>query len=90
MATGKSVTMKYYLSKDGTWSADDKLLTGGRTVANLAAFTASSGSATLTIPASTLPRTYTLLACADATNALVEASETNNCRASATPVVVAP
>jgi hypothetical protein len=45
---------------------------------------------TVTIPSSTVPRTYTLLACTDATGGLTEASETNNCRASATPVVVAP
>jgi hypothetical protein len=89
LASGKSAT-KYYFSVDGSRSAGDKLLTGSRTVASLAAFTGSSGSVTLTIPASTAPRTYTLLACADAAGALEEASETNNCRASATPVVVAP
>ena len=90
MATGRSATTKYYLSVDGTRSADDKLLTGSRTVANLAAFTGSSGTVKVTIPTSTPPRTYTLLACADATAALAESSKTNNCRASATPVVVAP
>ena len=90
IATGKSSTTKYYLSVDGTRSADDKLLTGTRRIANLAPFTGSSGSVAVTIPSSTLPRTYTLLACADNTGAVPEASETNNCRASATPLVVAP
>jgi subtilase family serine protease len=90
MPTGKSVTTKYYFSLNATKDAGDKLLTGSRTVANLAAFTGSSGSVTVTIPSSTVPRTYTLLACTDATGGLTEASETNNCGASATPVVVAP
>jgi subtilase family serine protease len=44
----------------------------------------------VTIPSTTAPGTYVLIACADDTGAVAEANETNNCRASATAVIVAP
>ena len=44
----------------------------------------SRGAATLTIPSTTPLNTYFVLACADATNTVVETDEANNCAASAT------
>ena len=44
----------------------------------------------MTIPASTPVDTYLLLACADDLNTVVETTETNNCKASATGVTVTP
>jgi subtilase family serine protease len=90
MATGKSATTKYYFSVDGAKGPGDKLLGGTRTVANLAPFTGSSKAVMVTIPSTTAPGTYVLIACADDTGAVAEANETNNCRASATAVIVAP
>jgi subtilase family serine protease len=90
VATGKSSTTKYYLSADGVKNTGDKLLTGVRSVASLGAFATSSGSVSVTIPSTTLPGTYVLLACADDARAIPESNETNNCRASATAVTVTP
>jgi hypothetical protein len=42
------------------------------------------------IRATTRPGTYVLLACADDTKVVAEGNETNNCRASGTPIVVSP
>jgi subtilase family serine protease len=45
----------------------------------------------VTVPASTPPATYFLIACADATKGVHESDEANNCRASATAVeILAP
>ena len=44
----------------------------------------------VTIPSTTLPGTYVLLACADDTKGVAESNDTNNCRASGTAVVVTP
>jgi hypothetical protein len=90
VATPKSTTTRYYLSADGVRSSGDTRLTGSRTVAILAAGAASSGSASVRIPSALLPGTYVVLACADDGKVVVEASETNNCRASANPVAVSP
>ena len=61
---------------------NEKVLCGlGRSVA-------STGSLSVLVPAS-LPRgTYFLLACADQAAAVVEGSETNNCRTATTSVSV--
>lgn len=88
-ATGKTTYTRYYLSADTVKGAGDVLLTGSRTVASLAAGGSSSGSKTVTVP-TTAPGNYYLLACADDNTLVVEASETNNCKASATTVRVGP
>jgi subtilase family serine protease len=44
----------------------------------------------VTVPAAAAPGTYTVLACADDTNVLNESDEDNNCRVSATSLVVTP
>jgi len=69
-------------------SADDVLLTASRPVPILAAGASSTATVTLSSPVATALGSYYVLACADAANAVVEASETNNCRASATAVQV--
>ena len=88
-AAAASVT-RYYLSADRVLSTDDRLLSGSRSVPGLAPGAASKGGATVTIPAATPLGTYFLLACADDTRLVIEASETNNCVASASTVKVGP
>ena len=79
VASGSSTT-RYYLSLDGVQNAGDTLLTGSRGVPGLAAGASSSGTVTVTIPASTPLNTYLLLACADDLNTVVETAETTNCK----------
>ena len=78
------------LGGHGHRSTGDTLLTGVRTVPILAPSTSSSASIAVTIPPTTLPGTYLLLACADDTRLVAESTEANNCRASGTAVVVTP
>jgi len=89
VAVGTSTT-RYYLSLDGLKNSGDTLLTGSRAVPGLAAGASSSGTITVTIPSTTPLNTYVLLACADDLNTVVETTETNNCKASATGVTVSP
>jgi subtilase family serine protease len=86
-AAGGSTT-RYYLSLDTLKNSGDRLLTGNRVVPGLAPGTDSPGSATVTIKTNMPLGTYYLLACADDTVVVVESTETNNCRASATTVQV--
>jgi subtilase family serine protease len=81
---------RYYASPDQAKSADDKLLTGSRTVPVLAAAASHSGAVTVAIPNGIPPGTYYLLACVDDTLAVAETSEANNCRASATTMTIMP
>ncbi len=89
VAAGTSVT-RYYLSLDAVKSASDTLLTGSRSIPALAAGASNSGTVTVTIPAATPPNAYFLVACADASNTVVETDEANNCKASGTAVTVTP
>jgi subtilase family serine protease len=57
-------------------------------VASLAAGATSSGTVSVTIPASAPLGTYYLLACADGANAVSESNEANNCLASASTIAV--
>src|SRR5215468_3372653 len=88
-AAAGSSTTRYYLSLDGVKDASDTLLTGSRAVPGLLAGASQSGTATVTIPATTPLNTYFVLACADDLHVVTEASETNNCVASAATVTVA-
>ena len=90
IAASAASTTRYYLSLDGVKNAGDTLLTGSRPVPALAAGASSSSAATVTIPTTTPLNTYFLLACADDLNTAVETIETNNCKASANPVIVTP
>jgi trimeric autotransporter adhesin len=82
--------VQYYLSLDGLKNGGDRLLTGFRTVAGLAANTSSPAPTSVTIPASTPIGEYFLLVCADDTFLVMETNETNNCKASATKLRVTP
>jgi subtilase family serine protease len=81
-------TTRYYLSVDGSKSADDVLLSSSRFLSGLGAGASSSGSRTATVPASTALGTYRVLACADDTNGVKESDETNNCAASVGTLLV--
>jgi hypothetical protein len=87
-STASASTTRYRLSPDSTITTADLLLSGTRSVPSLPASGTSSGSVTVTVPAGTTPGTYYLGACADDLGAVTEASETNNCHASATTVSV--
>lgn len=72
-----SVT-RFYLSTNAVWDGNDVLLAGGDPVPDLAAGASDAGSTLLTIPSATVSGQYYLIAKADADNAVVETSETNN------------
>ena len=72
---------RYYFSLDRVRDSSDELFVQSRIVAPLNPGTASPGTITVGVPR--MPGgTYFLLACADASNAVVETDEINNCRAS--------
>ena len=89
--TAISNTVKFYLSGDANITTDDILLTGSRTVLQLAAG-ASEGllTATVTVPLTVRPRSYYVGACADATKLQIETNEGNNCKAVTGPIDVTP
>ena len=68
-------TTRFYLSQNLFLEASD---IGGRSVPPLAAGASHSGSVALTVPASTAPGTYYLLARADGDGVIVETYEVNN------------
>jgi len=70
--------------------ADDVAITATRSVAGLATGASSTGSSTLTIPATTAPNSYYLCAKADSANTVVETDEGNNTLCSSTQVTVPP
>ena len=80
--------VQYYLSLDQVKNTGDRLLTGFRTVAPLAAHAVSTGTMSVTIPAGTTPGSYFLLACADDAGQVIESVETSNCLASTGKVTV--
>ncbi len=87
VAAGASVT-RFHLSTDALRGAGDTLLTGSRAVPALGPGAASAGTTGVTVPLTTRPGVYFLLACADDTAVIAESDETNNCRASTGSVQV--
>ena len=85
--TGVSTT-RYYLSLDPDKGSDDRQLSGGRSVQDLAPGAESAGSAALTVSPSTPPGTYYVLACADAYRLIKELDESNNCAVSPTQLSI--
>ena len=83
-------TTRYYLSLDVVLQAGDKLLTVTRPVGTLVAGGSSPGTVSAKIPTTLAAGSYFLLACADDTKVVIETNETNNCKASAGKVTVAP
>lgn len=86
--TTVTTTTRYFLSLDAVRNSGDKRLTGSRSVGPLLPGASSNGTATVTIPSTTAPATYFLLACADDKTVVKETNEKNNCRASASKVTV--
>jgi hypothetical protein len=86
-----SFTNRYYLSTNTSKGSGDPLLSGSRAVAGLAAQISSTGTVSVTVPATVATGVaYFLLACADDLAEIVEGSNSNNCRASATKVTITP
>jgi hypothetical protein len=85
--TAGASTTRYYLSRD-TKRGSDVRLDGTRPVGSLLPGASSTGTANVTISATTAPGTYFLLACADDRKRVPETNEKNNCRASGTLVGV--
>jgi hypothetical protein len=81
-AAGKTVT-RYYLSASGKRTA-----IGRRAVIPLSPQGSSHGSANARVPATIEFGVYSLVACADASSAVREANERNNCRKAATTIVI--
>src|SRR5262245_61715522 len=82
--------VRYHLSAVTVKSTGDRLLTGGRLVPSLNPGASSRGSAVVGIPAATPLGTYVLLGCADDPAAVIETSDTNNCRAAGTITIGRP
>ena len=89
LGAAKASTTRYYLSTDTVKGANDIQLIGNHAVPSLEAGAFSNGSVTVTIPISTPPGFYHVLACADDAKALAENDETNNCFAPAFVLQVA-
>jgi subtilase family serine protease len=91
---GSSTVLKtktrFYLSLDMVKSAGDKRLKGAHGVPILAAGAQHSKTRNETIPLSTAPGTYFLIACADDRFVVAESNEGNNCRTSTTQITVTP
>lgn len=77
-----------YLSSDDALD-DDDLLLGMRAVPALLPAVASTAQGALTVPASTPPGTYRLIAMADAEYDVVEAQELNNVRIASSVITIA-
>jgi subtilase family serine protease len=76
--TSAPTITRYYLSTNTTLSADDVLLGGGREVPGLIAGATSTGSTTVSLPASAASGVAYIIAKADGDNGVGETSETNN------------
>jgi len=80
-ATAARSTTGYYLSRDRAHGRGDPRL-GDRSIRSLKPGETSQGSVRVRIPASAVPGSYRVLACADDRNRIRESDELNNCRAS--------
>jgi len=84
-----SFTVGFYLSADEALDGGDVLL-GTRSVTALGAGASSAASTALTIPAGTAPGVYRVLVRADEGNALEEANEANNLKATGPITIGSP
>jgi hypothetical protein len=83
-----ATTTRYYLSLDGTKSANDTLLLGTKSRPELAPGATAVGGRNVTVPFSAGIGAYFVLACADDRLDATESNEGNNCTATATRIVV--
>jgi subtilisin family serine protease/subtilase family serine protease len=87
--TAPATVTSIYLSANSTIDAGDQVI-GTRQVSAVGAGLSSTGAVSLTIPASTPPGTYYIIAKADCTDSVPEISETNNTRARTITISAAP
>ena len=87
-AAAKSVVRFWLLPYSGEPTPPSVLLIGERNVQPLAPQGSSMGETTLTIPTTTKAAVYSLVACSDDTQLLVEDSESNNCLVAAKQITV--
>jgi subtilase family serine protease len=87
--TAPATVTSIYLSANSTIDAGDQVI-GTRQVSAVGAGLSSTGAVSLTIPASTPPGTYYIIAKADGTDSVPEISETNNTRARTITISAAP
>ncbi len=87
-----ATTTRYYLSVDTVKSANDRVLTGSRSVPAFSGAGSSTAPAglTVTVPATVPAGSYYLIACADTPSLVAEANEINNCAASAAQLTITP
>ena len=81
---------RFYLSTNSALDAADVLLSPGRSVPNIAAGGARTGTTAVTIPATTTAGPYFLIIKADGDNTVGESLETNNGLARSIQVTAAP
>jgi CARDB len=86
-AAARRSTTTYYLSADRRKSRSDFKI-AGRKVARLRRRGLSRGAATARIPPSLTPGSWSVIACADSARRIRESNERNNCRASASSLIV--
>jgi hypothetical protein len=82
-ASARATVTRYFFAAKGQRTA-----AGRRAVVRLLSHRSSTGVATAKVPLTLAPGTYSVVACADGTRIVREANERDNCRASATTVVV--
>lgn len=90
LVTAGATSNRYLLSRDTLRDNGDVILTGLHATPALAAGGAFDGSVDLTIPTTTAPGSYFLLACADAGLQVTESDESDNCRAADRIAVALP
>jgi subtilisin family serine protease len=84
-----SSTTRFWLSSDTTKGVGDVLLSGTQAVAALLPAPPLISSIIVTVPTSTVPGTYYVLACADDTSKVTESQEANNCAAATSTTLIA-
>ena len=77
-ASAGSSVVTFRLSPDSAYGTNDIVITATRSISSLAVNASSTGSTTLTAPASTPPGTYFVCAMADGNSTVNESNESNN------------
>jgi len=90
LVTAGASSNRYLLSRDTLRDNGDVILTGLHATPALPAGDTHSDSVEVTIPATTPPGSYHLLACADAGRQVTESDESDNCRAADRIAVALP
>ncbi|HET7481443.1 MAG TPA: CARDB domain-containing protein [Actinomycetota bacterium] len=83
-------TVTYRLSTDRRASSDDLKLRATRSVSSLGAGKSSGGTTRVTVPDTTTPGAYYVVACADGKKKIAESNERNNCTATSATTDITP